>query len=237
MREELVLQGAGVALEAIADWQTRPAPAVILLAGWGGSAADMTKPAEELHDHGFTALALTLRGFGGSEGADDCGGQQVDDVVEVARWLLAPGRATGASVAVLGLSHGGQVALLAAAATPLIGQVAAWKPVTDVARWRETTEHPDIPAYIDAVCGPDLARRSPVSAAASMTGPVLLVHGDADTRVPTEQSLLMHRALLAAGKEVELLLLPGLGHRLGPEGNRPAMDRTMAFFLANLRRP
>jgi len=58
-----------------------------------------------------------------------------------------------------------------------------------------------------------------------------------DTRVPTEQSLLMHRALLAAGKEVELLLLPGLGHRLGPEGNRPAMDRTMAFFLANLRRP
>jgi dipeptidyl aminopeptidase/acylaminoacyl peptidase len=42
--------------------------------------------------------------------------------------------------------------------------------------------------------------------------PQLLVHGDADDRVPVEQSRRYARAAAAAGDRCELLELPGVGH-------------------------
>lgn len=43
--------------------------------------------------------------------------------------------------------------------------------------------------------------------------PTLLVHGDADDRVPVEQSRRYARRAAAAGDAVELVELPGVGHR------------------------
>jgi dipeptidyl aminopeptidase/acylaminoacyl peptidase len=42
--------------------------------------------------------------------------------------------------------------------------------------------------------------------------PTLLVHGDADDRVPVEQSRRYARAAASAGDACELLELPGTGH-------------------------
>ena len=41
---------------------------------------------------------------------------------------------------------------------------------------------------------------------------MLLVHGDRDTRVPTEQSVLFHAGRASAAWPTELLLVPGAGH-------------------------
>ena len=98
--------------------------------------------------------------------------------------------------------------------------MAAWAPVTDVASWRETTGHGGIPAGGDAACGDGaLAGRSPLRHADRIArAPVSLVRRDADTRVPTAQSLLPRDALLEAGGTRGLGVLAGVAHGRGRDG-------------------
>jgi len=112
--------------------------------------------------------------------------RQPDDIVNAVGVLASEAWVLNGTVGLLGVSQGGQVALLAAA---------RGAPVRAV--WRATTSCPGIVSYIDAVCGTDTRRRSPVNFAGDINAPVLLVHGDADAHVPTEQSDLMAAAFAA----------------------------------------
>jgi dipeptidyl aminopeptidase/acylaminoacyl peptidase len=179
---------------------------------------------------------MAMRGWPPSGGADDCGLQQPDDIVRVADWLRAQPGVVADRVAIVGFSQGGQVALLAAARDPRLAAVAAYYPVTDVARWKVTTSNADIPGYISAVCEPGGASgRSPLSRAADIRAPVLLVHGDADTRVPTEQSRLMAEALAAVGRPAQLFLLPGAAHGFTATEESVAMPVVDRFLAERLR--
>ncbi len=180
------------------------------------------------------ALALSMRGWPPSGGQDDCGLRQPDDVVAAAAWLRTLPGVGADRIAVVGFSQGGQVALLAAARDARLRAVAAYFPVTDVARWKSTTTNADIPGYITSTCEPGgTAARSPVARAADIAGAVLLVHGDADTRVPTEQSLLMLDALVAAGRRAQLELIQGAQH--GFTAAEEALARPLVdVFLANV---
>jgi acetyl esterase/lipase len=63
--------------------------------------------------------------------------------------------------------------------------------------------------------------------------PTLMFHGDQDTDVPHEQSVMMAEALAGAGVEHELVTIPGGGHGFDGEGSEPAreaMDRAIAFL-------
>lgn len=73
---------------------------------------------------------------------------------------------------------------------------------------------------------------SPVKLAARADAPVLLIHGKEDTVVKIEQSRRMERALKAAGKPVELVVLEGEDHGLSGETTRIAMlQASVAFVL------
>jgi phospholipase/carboxylesterase len=56
--------------------------------------------------------------------------------------------------------------------------------------------------------------------------PVLLVHGDSDPRIPSQASKVAADQLRSAGFDVELEVLPGVGHTISPEGS----DRALAFL-------
>jgi phospholipase/carboxylesterase len=56
--------------------------------------------------------------------------------------------------------------------------------------------------------------------------PVLLVHGGSDTRIPSQASKVAAEQLRSAGFDVELEILPGVGHTISPEG----ADRALAFL-------
>jgi dipeptidyl aminopeptidase/acylaminoacyl peptidase len=90
--------------------------------------------------------------------------------------------------------------------------------------------------YITAVCEPGgAAARSPARRAESIGVPVLLVHGDADTRVPTEQSRLMHDALSAIGRPAELFVVAGAAHGFNAAEEALAQPVVDAFLATHLR--
>jgi dipeptidyl aminopeptidase/acylaminoacyl peptidase len=65
--------------------------------------------------------------------------------------------------------------------------------------------------------------------------PTLLVHGDADDRVPVEQSRRYAARARAAGDDVELVELPGVGHRevIEPAGAAwRAVERRLTAWTA-----
>ena len=87
--------------------------------------------ARVLAEQGYVALALTMRGFRGSDGEDDCGARQADDTVEALPLVGTATRRGRQPARSSGFGQGGQVALLAAARTTLLRAVVAYFPVTD----------------------------------------------------------------------------------------------------------
>ena len=220
-RFQVTTSGAGVAIGGILFRPDIPAnssrPAVIVVHGYQpngtNGAATVEARAKRLSEDGYIALAMSMRGWPPSGGSDDCGLRQPDDVVQVVNWLKGEPGVDAGHVGLIGFSQGGQVVLLAAARGAPVQAVVAYFPVTDIARWKETTSFATIPDYITQVCEPGgVSPRSPVAQAALIASPVLLVHGDADTRVPTEQSLLLEGRLKSFGRAVDLRLIPGAQH-------------------------
>src|SRR5262245_7244112 len=236
-RYEVSLPGSGVTLGGILF---RPAstskllPAIIVLHGWARSgvpgAPRVEGTARRLSEQGYVALALSMRGWPPSSGSDDCGMQQPDDIAKAADWLATLSGVNADSIGVLGFSLGGQVALLSGTRSPRIKAIVAYFPITDIQRWGETTSNTGIRYfYVPLVCGTGHSN-SPVNSADKIRAPVLLIHGDRDTEVPTEQSLRMRAALQKANRHVELLIIGEGGHGFTGDQDEQAWSAATKFF-------
>jgi dipeptidyl aminopeptidase/acylaminoacyl peptidase len=80
--------------------------------------------------------------------------------------------------------------------------------------------------------GPQYAASSNIDNAHRLRGKLLLIVGELDTNVPPESTLRLVDALIKAGKDFELLVVPGMGHSNGGAyGNRRLQD----FFVRHLQ--
>ena len=226
------------------------APAVLLVHGWE-SARDRTLPnAQLLHALGLHVLTIDIRGHGenSAEEMPVTAGEFGEDALAAVRWLLD--RADVTSVGVLGHSMGGIGALLAAAAEPRVGAVVSASTPADPYRLtRQTFRLARLPlpgplAYPLAWLathvmlqprGHTVRSISATRAIETYRGPILLLHGDADTVVPfSHLGRLAARALRSrqgdpeAGS-VEVLALPGAPHSWLYE--IPAYRAAVARFL------
>ena len=131
----------------------------------------------------------------------------------------------------VGHSVGGQLVLLA---SEEFDSVVALAPVTDVARvWAEGLGEGAAAEYFGA--GPDelpgaYADASPLRQVPPAC-PVLVVHGDADGRVPLAHSLAYARA--AGGRDggrVGLLEVPGMGHLEAIDPAGPQWEATVGWM-------
>jgi dipeptidyl-peptidase-4 len=169
-------------------------------------------------EHGFAVLVADGSGTPG-RGPDwerevhgDIYGPVLDDQVTAVREAarLHPDLDLG-RVGIRGWSFGGSLAALAVLRRPdVFRAAAAGAGVTDQrlynTHWRERfLGHPD--EFPDRYEACSLLREAP-----NLTRPLLLMHGLADDNVFPAHTLLLSRALLAAGRPHEVLLLPGLGH-------------------------
>lgn len=152
---------------------------------------------------------------------------EFDDVVDGVDHLVATGLVDKARVGITGGSYGGYASAWGAtyyserfaAAVMFVGISDQASLVTggDIP-WEQHLVHMGKWPWED----PDLYRQqSPITHAAKSRTPTLILHGEADPRVPPMQSYMLYRYLKLAGQApVRLVLYPGEGH-----GNLRAASR------------
>jgi dipeptidyl aminopeptidase/acylaminoacyl peptidase len=201
-------------------------PLIVLAHGGptGQGQADWSTRVQTFVQRGWNVLQPNYRGSSGygrayaQALAGHWGDRDVADVAAGIRHADKEGWADTSHVAIMGGSAGGMTALLVAAQHPdLVHAVIALYPVCDLIDLREKT-HRFESGYTLRMVGPlpeagDTYRdRSPVSRAAEIRAPVLLLHGNRDTSVPVEESEAMAVALQRAGVPVERHVYDGEGH-------------------------
>jgi prolyl oligopeptidase family protein len=84
--------------------------------------------------------------------------------------------------------------------------------------------------------GPQYAASSNVTHAGNLRGKLLLVVGELDTNVDPSSTMQVVNALIKAGKQFDLLVMPGEDHPAGRRGpSAPYGDRKLwDFFVRNL---
>lgn len=188
----------------IPSQDTSPAPAVVLMHGWGGNASTLLPAAQALYRAGYAVLLPESRNHGRSDrdshSSLPCFAQDLDSALD---WLKAqPGVDTTRLVA-LGHSVGGAAALLSASRRDdlcAVVSVAAFAhPERIMRRWLSSRRIPYWPVgwlinrYVERVIGARFASIAPVASLRQIACPVMLVHGRQDTTVPLEDArLILH---------------------------------------------
>jgi len=200
---------------------------------------------------GFVVLAANVRGSTGygSEHRDAClgdwGGADLDDVVQAADYLERLDYVDGSQLGVFGESYGAYLALLAVTRYPARWKcAAALMGFTDLASLYQTTT-PSVRRFLREQMGdPDGRRdlwreRSPLTHAARLKAPLLVVRGRQDPRCPLDQIQQLCQVLHASGKvegrDYELLILPNSGHStVLLEHRRTLAAGLVGHFLRNM---
>lgn len=203
--------------------ERRPA-VVILHGGFFGEDDGTAEMGRSLSRQGVLAAAPAYRGqkraVDGerSQGRIEFCAGEVEDALALIAELRRRPDVDPDRVALLGFSHGGCIALRAAARDPRLRAVAAFAAPVDAAstyynlRDRPLVQfgfHGWLASRLQAFVGGEPAsgqgrwtRRSPLYEAGGLSMPLLLVHGLNDELVPAEQACWLARALRRAGRPV-----------------------------------
>jgi len=221
-----------------------PGPLPVIMDPYGGPAQRVLRARrlfyepQLLADQGFAVIVADGRGSHARGPAwereirFDVATAGLDDQVAALEHVVRqyPGELDAGHVGIRGWSFGGYFAALAVLRRPDVFAAAiAGAPVTEW-RWYDTVaterylglpgEHPE--AY---------ERSSLFPLAAGLTRPLLFVHGLADDNVHPRHSLLLSSALRAAGRDHEVLLLPGVTHMAyQPEVIEQLLGAHVRFF-------
>ncbi|MGH3264896.1 MAG: alpha/beta hydrolase fold domain-containing protein [Trebonia sp.] len=194
----------------------------------------------ELAGHGIVVAAIDYRLSGEARYP-----AAVDDVRAAVTWVRASLGKYGIGhgpVALWGDSAGGHLALQAALTGTAVEGVVAWFPVTDLtSTGGEADEDPGSreALFLGAPPSrvPELAwDASPIAHVHAGAPPMLVMHGDADTMVPTDQSIRFARAVREAGGQAELVLVPGAAHFWDGAADVPAIVARSTDFVCSLSR-
>jgi dipeptidyl aminopeptidase/acylaminoacyl peptidase len=226
-------------------------PAVILPHGgpwyrdnWGYDAF-----AQFLANRGYAVLQPNFRGSTGygkkfiDAGNKQWGNKMQDDVTWGAKYLISQGIADPKRVGIMGGSYGGYATLAGVAFTPDVYAVG----VSIVGPSNLITLLESIPPYWEQIRKvfyermgdpntpegkTQLLRQSPLTAAAKIKTPLLVIQGANDPRVNKRESDQIVIALRDRGFPVEYMVAPDEGHGFARPVNNMAMFASAEKFLA-----
>jgi dipeptidyl aminopeptidase/acylaminoacyl peptidase len=202
-----------------------------------------------LASRGYAVLQPEFRGSTGygfahfRAGWKQWGQAMQTDLVDAARWAIARGTADARRVGILGASYGGYATLMGLAQEPeLFKAGVAWASVTDLdmlygLRWSDATAETrnlGLPRLLgDRVADAAmLAAHSPLKQASRIRNPVLLAHGEWDSRVPLDHPEALRAALKPHNPRVDWVLYEGEGHGWRQTDNLLDFWKRVERFLA-----
>jgi len=198
--------------------QIHGGPAEAWASGWLGSWHNW---AQMLSSHGYAVFMPNQRGSEGHGTAfthsmrGDWGTGDLQDVLDALDLLQAQGVTDPQRVVIGGWSYGGYLSAWAASHTDRFRAAIVGAGVTDIGAMALTT---DVPAYLPGYYGDPVSSRaeydahSPIRYVDHIHMPVLILHGEADARVPLFQGEMLYRALRFHGTPVEMVRYPNGPH-------------------------
>jgi dipeptidyl aminopeptidase/acylaminoacyl peptidase len=176
--------------------------------------------------------------------AGQVGQDEWTDILAGLDALVAAGVADPARLGIGGWSHGGYMAAWAVTQT---GRFHAAMMGAGIADWAMQVGAGELGRAEAAMCGSfgwegtgphRHDQLSPVSYAANVTTPVLILHGEEDSNVPVGQAMYFHRALSQFGAEHELVIYPRENHAAAERAHQiDIMHRVRSWFTRWLGDP
>ncbi|HEY9125866.1 MAG TPA: S9 family peptidase [Acidobacteriaceae bacterium] len=210
-----------------------------------GFSADWYNYALLLASQGYVVLQPNYRGSAGqaidfTEGNyRDWGGSDFADMMAGVDWLVKEGYADPDRMVIGGWSYGGFMTSWAVTHTDRFKAAMAGAAVTDIYSMAITTDI--APSYLDSYMGKfaasldELDRHSPVRFAANCHTPVLVLHGQADARVPLAQGQEFYHALRFHGREAEMVTYPREPHIFHEQQHQiDSLTRELEWFARHL---
>lgn len=202
---------------------------------WGGSGAMFS---QLLAQRGFIVWACDPRASAGHGAAgawqsyQRLGEQELADLEDGVRWLIANASADPQRIGIEGHSYGGFMAAYALTHSDLFAVGMAGAPVLD---WRNydsiyTERYMRTPQH--NTTGYD--RTSVVAAAERLHGRLLLIHGAIDDNVHVQNTMQLVAALQAEGRDFDLMIYPRDRHGIGA-GDRHLRELRLRYAEMHLR--
>ncbi|MCY4662814.1 MAG: S9 family peptidase [Acidobacteria bacterium] len=214
----------------------------------GASLSAFNPESQFFAGNGYVVLQPNFRGstnYGQafiSANIDNWGITDYDDVMTGVEHAVAMGWADPDRLICYGWSYGGYLSAWIVTQTDRFKAVSPGAALTNLYSMYSTN---DLQDYLASFFGGSpwdetekYRRHSPMTYAADVTSPVLLMHGGADTRVPPEQSVEFFRALRDLGKDVTFVRFPREGHGIRePLHQADRLRRYAEFFGRHVDNP
>ena len=212
---------------------------------WTGWLASWHEWAQLLASHGYVVLLPNPRG---SDGADiafaeanfrDWGGGDFQDVMDGVDMLVSGNIADPQKLGIGGWSYGGFMTSWAITHTDRFKAAVVGAAVTDLPGMSTTTDI--APAFLTDYFGDAFAQRklyedhSPISYISKCHTPALVLHGEADTRVPTFQGEEFYNGLRFLGRETQMVRYPREPHVFIERAHQQdLLERVLNWFDSHL---
>ncbi|MBL8275419.1 MAG: S9 family peptidase [Pelomonas sp.] len=230
-----------------------PAPTVLLVHGgpWVRGNHWPWQPEPQFYaSRGYLVLEVDYRGSTGygvrheRAGDKQWGLKMQDDLDDAVAWAVKQGLTDPKRVCIVGASYGGYAALIGLSRGQMACAVASLAP-TDLTKltsrhWsdaRVETLAYSLPRRLGdpVVDAAQLKASSPIQRIDQLQGPLLMLYGALDTRVPLAHGTELRDALTAAGRPPEFVAYPNEGHGFYKwEHQQDAWRRIDAFLATHL---
>ena len=189
---------------------------------------------------GYVVIASNYRGNGGGEGVEEFGGADVNDVLRLVDVLGEVEAADTSRIGMMGWSRGGMMTYLALCRTNRLKAAVVGGAIADLT----TGDRPEMEehVYAELIPGYDTNKEEVLKERSALfwpkkfpkTTPILILHGNADWRVKSDQSLQMARALDKERIPYRLVVYEGADHGIS-EFRDEVFEESLAWFNRYLR--
>jgi len=185
---------------------------------------------------GYVVVGSQYRGSMGSEGRDEFGGADVNDVLHLIPLLESIPQCDSARIGMYGRSRGGMMTYISLTRTDRIRGAVVDDGLADV--FENAQSRPEMAKiYTESLAALETDRDAAWAARSAVRWPeklnkktpLLLLHGTADWRVSPEEALAMAHGLLRSMQPFRLVMFEGGQHSL--EEHRAEADRIIVDWL------